>query len=105
MQPKNISKEPRANIIQKDFSKKRDCVEYNNFSSTFVTPNAHNSQIKCIKALPKGLFLTTSTDKTLKIWNPLNLKPVVTMKEELAIQNVAVISTFASECLIVYLQG
>lgn len=55
--------------------------------------SAHMLKINSVKMLPKGLFFTTSGDRSLKIWKPLEKEPLAFLLEEDAITDAVVLET------------
>jgi len=69
-----------------------------------MVQQTHMLPINTVKMLPKGLFLTVSDDRSLKIWKPLETEPVAFLLEEDAITDAVVLET-AEDTLIVYVLG
>ena len=47
--------------------------------------NAHSDRINCICYLAHGTFMTGSADKLLRVWSPLDPKPLGTLQEDFSI--------------------
>jgi WD40 repeat protein len=62
---------PRVGIAEPNFSAMREKTNYKNYACTFTIKNAHSEKINCIVALRNGIFATGSSDKTIKVWSPL----------------------------------
>ena len=57
-------------------------ANYKNYILTYSVKNAHNDKINSIIHLKNGVFATSSSDKTIKIWNPFEQKPLGSLEEE-----------------------
>lgn len=49
--------------------------------------NAHSERINCLCYLAHGTFMTGSSDKLLRIWAPLDSKPLGTLQEDFSINH------------------
>lgn len=57
-------------------------TNYQQMKQSFVLPNPHSEKkINGIKALLRNLFMTYADDKTLKIWNARETKPIAELHE------------------------
>ena len=72
-------------IVSSNFGDKRENLKYRNFGCTFSIKNAHSDRINCLCHLLNGVFLSGSSDKTLKLWNCLDPKPLGQLEEDQAI--------------------
>jgi len=46
-------------------------MKYKNLGCTFVVKNAHSDRINCLCYLINVAFISGSSDKTIKVWYPL----------------------------------
>ncbi len=44
--------------------------------------DAHSDKINCLCNLINGFFLSGSSDKTIKVWSPLETKPIGILEDE-----------------------
>ncbi|CDW72031.1 wd-40 repeat-containing protein [Stylonychia lemnae] len=72
----------RVGIQSQDFNEKRDNIKYKNFGCTFVVKNAHSDRINCLCYLINGAYISGSSDKTIKVWYPLEQKPIGILDED-----------------------
>ncbi len=72
----------RVGILSNDFSEIRNTSKYKNYGLTFIIKNAHSDKINCLSNLVNGFFISGSSDKTIKIWSPLEAKPLGVLEED-----------------------
>jgi hypothetical protein len=72
----------RVGIVSSDFNEKREKAKYKNFGCTYVIRNAHSDRINCLCSLVNGAFISGSSDKTIKVWSPLEPKPIGVLEED-----------------------
>jgi hypothetical protein len=49
--------------------------------------NAHSDRINCLCSLINGAFMTGSTDKMLRVWYPLDNKPLGSLEDDYSIDH------------------
>jgi WD40 repeat protein len=86
-QPPSGANPPPANVrsaavVNPDFNLKKEKVGYRNFGCTFVIRNAHSERINCLCYLVNGTFVTGSQDKFVRVWSPLDTKPLGNLEED-----------------------
>lgn len=72
-------------VAHRDFNEKREKTNYRNFGCTYVVKNAHSERINCLCYLVNGTFATGSSDKFLRVWRPLDQKPLGNLEEDMSV--------------------
>ena len=72
-----------SSVASPDFNEKREQgANYRNYVCTFVVHNAHSERINCLCYLINGTFLTGSSDKFIRVWSPLDSKPLGNLEDD-----------------------
>lgn len=69
-------------LVSTDFNQRREKVNFRNYSCTFSIKSAHTERINCLTYLSGGIFMSGSNDKFIRIWNPLESKPMGSLEED-----------------------
>lgn len=69
-------------VVCTDFNQKREKAIYRNYGQTFIVRNAHSDAINCLCYLINGVFMTGSSDKFIRVWSPLDNKPLGMLEED-----------------------
>ena len=85
--PEVVTSNRTSPVVSADFNQKRESASYRNYGLTFSVRNAHSDRINCICYLAHGTFMTGSSDKLLRIWAPLDNKPLGTLQEDFSINH------------------
>ena len=71
-----------------DFNEKREKANYKNYTCTYSIRNAHSERINCIAFLLNGTVITGGSDKMIRIWSPLDPKPLGSLEEDMPVNHI-----------------
>lgn len=69
-------------VVSPNFNEKREKANYKNYTCTYSIKNAHTERINCLCYLINGTILTGSNDKHIRLWSPLDPKPLGSLEED-----------------------
>jgi len=87
MAPETALRARVTSVASPDFNEQREKTNYKNFTCTFAIKNAHEGRINCIAYVLNGTVITGGADKMLRVWSPLDPKPLGQLEDDLAISH------------------
>ena len=87
MAPETALRARVTSVASPDFNEQREMTNYKNYTCTFAIKNGHEGRINCIAYVLNGTVLTGGADKMIRVWSPLEPKPLGQLEDDLPISH------------------